>query len=37
MIFRQSHHIHPMDMNRVEFGMSNQEMIANQSSALNKP
>jgi hypothetical protein len=34
MVFRQSQHIHPLDMNRVAFGMHNQELIANHSSAL---
>jgi L-asparagine transporter-like permease len=37
MVFRQSHQIHPLDMNRVVFSMHNQELIANQSSALTKP
>jgi hypothetical protein len=37
MVFRKIHHIHPLNMNRVAVGMHNQELIANQSSALKKP
>jgi hypothetical protein len=33
MAFRKSQNIHPLNMNRVAFGMYTQDLIANQSSA----